>query len=186
MTYTLNARYLKNIMRERRIKSIEQLAEVSSVHRNTISSYLAGKTSPFKSSFTDIAKHLSIDPLDLIRKNDSVDEYLRDLLRKLSSYLLTKSLAIVLFGSRARGNPKEFSDIDLGLTGGEKKLSLEDFFEFKNIFDEMVDDYPVSFDLLNFDQAPEDFLLEAGQSMQFLAGEFSAFTYLKGYIDGKR
>ena len=54
----------------------------------------------------------------------------------------------VIFGSRAKGNYKPGSDIDLALKG--KGLALSEVYEIDNQIDEL--NLPYTFDLLIFDQ----------------------------------
>lgn len=54
---------------------------------------------------------------------------------------------VVIFGSRAVGNPKPFSDIDLCVMG-EKPLSAEVMSELKNAFVES--DLPVRVDVIDW------------------------------------
>ena len=79
-------------------------------------------------------------------------------------------LAVGLIGSRAKGNPKEFSDWDLGVTKGIKDLNWEEFSQLKTTAADLADDLPRFIDLINLSRAPQWF--KQGMSYQpvFLKG----------------
>jgi predicted nucleotidyltransferase len=76
----------------------------------------------------------------------------------------------VIFGSRAKGNFKNGSDIDLALKGGN--LSHDDILKMYNLLDEL--NLPYTFDLLIFSQIKDKEVIEhinrAGKSF-YLANE---------------
>jgi len=133
MKYIFNNQVFNNRLKEQGFKSISDFARSSGVHRNTLFNYLKNRRSPLSTSLIDISAALNISPLELIKKED---DSLLSRTVKLVTEALTASLndlkaALVLFGSRARETQTKFSDIDFGITGGDKPIESFNYLKIK-------------------------------------------------------
>ncbi len=72
----------------------------------------------------------------------------------VSQYLPDNSFKIFIFGSRAAGNNRPFSDIDLGING-PRPLSPKEYITLREAFDES--DLPYRVDLVDFKQVSDKF-----------------------------
>ncbi len=70
----------------------------------------------------------------------------------------TRQYKVFLFGSRACGNAKKFSDIDVGILGNQK-FSVINKFEIEQAIDESIVPYKV--DIIDFFNADNKFQTEA-------------------------
>jgi predicted nucleotidyltransferase len=101
--------------------------------------------------------------------------------------ILTKEfleIAVILLGSRARGNAKKYSDWDMGVTLGKKQLSTEEYFKIKNRVEDLSDNLPRSVDVINLDVAPSWFLRKIDYDPPLLDGQKSAYIFFLGVLHG--
>lgn len=88
-----------------------------------------------------------------------LDKKSLDVIKKiLQTYISDKSYRAFIFGSRAIGKNRKFSDIDLGIIG-TKSLSSKEFVTIKDKFDES--DLPYRVDLVDFSNVSERFKNQA-------------------------
>jgi len=186
MKYVFNQTVFKQALSKRRIRSLFDFAQKSSIHRNTVLSYLEGKN-VFSNAFVHIAEFLKIDPLELLLavsdtrvKVEGIDE-IRHVIAALAK---TKKIAVVLLGSRARGKHREYSDWDIGITGGDSKVTSSEYLKLKNITEEISENVPRMVDLVNLDAAPSWFLKGIDYEPVFLDGNKEAHLYFKGVLYG--
>ena len=78
-------------------------------------------------------------------------------------------LAVILFGSRAKGNFRKFSDYDLGILA-EGKLPLDRWLKLRDLSEESTEDFPLMVDLVDLSRAPDKFLSEVKSSAKFISG----------------
>lgn len=189
----LDTNKLRRAMQARNIKSISALSAIAGIHRNSLTPYLNGQRSAFAPTILSIARALGVSPSELLVDSNISDPYgvlplVAALLRRCDSGEQGDSrepnLSFFLFGSRAEGREKRFSDYDIGVTGGLRPLGTKSFLEMKEIFSELCDNLPVKVDLLNFDQAPVWFLAQFDSPCLFICGSKESFDILRGRIDG--
>ena len=82
--------------------------------------------------------------------------------------------AIILFGSRAAGDPRERSDFDIGIVGKEP-VSAELFFELETLLDRIPTLYTI--DLVDLNRVPRRFCEEALKSYRLLYGKTSIIAH---------
>ena len=80
------------------------------------------------------------------------------------------SLAIILFGSRATGKNREYSDVDLGILS-DFPLPLNQWLKMRDQSEKLTENWPVLVDVVDLTRASPDFLGELRGSSIFLAGE---------------
>lgn len=186
-SYTINVPRLKSAMQALGIRSLPELGKRAAIHRNTIYPLLDGRKSPFSESYLAICRSLAEDPLALLTPASGKDfSHIREVAdlccKEFGANL--PGLAIFLFGSRAKGTAKKFSDYDLGVTTGEISLAGALFLRIREFILQRVDDLPVKVDVLNFDAAPASFLLDFDNKMIVIAGNQGSIAFLKGTICG--
>lgn len=93
-----------------------------------------------------------------IRLSPAEEAEVKDILRKL-----LPEREVWVFGSRAGGNPKPYSDLDL-LVGGERSLPVETLYQLKEAFDES--DLPFQVDVIEWSTISDAFRkIVAGQRL---------------------
>jgi predicted nucleotidyltransferase len=80
-----------------------------------------------------------------------LEKYKNIILPIIESYL--PNVKIILYGSRARGDSREGSDIDIALDAGE---TIEDTLVNNIIWDLEDSDLPIFFDIVDFTKMSED------------------------------
>lgn len=170
------------------IGSLSELARKAGVHRSTLNHLLLGERSPISDSLVRIAAVLKTSPLELLgHKYADEDENLKYLQEQLSLLVANYSeLAMVLIGSRAKNKATKFSDWDIGITAGKKKIDTDLYLNIKEKILSLLDSWSYSVDVINLDSAPEWFLEEMNYSPVFLAGNKQSFAYFGGWLDAKR
>ncbi len=83
--------------------------------------------------------------------NQTQLKQIKQIVRK---YLPEDAYKSFIFGSRANGTNRKFSDIDLGLQG-PKALSPKEYIKIKNEFDDS--DIPYRVDLVDFNNVSDKF-----------------------------
>lgn len=187
MDYCLDVKKFKQSLAEVGYESLSAFSLASKIHRNTLQGLLAGKQ-VFVASFLDLAAQLKKDPLELLSVQSSLSvkisyiEELRPILPQLLK--LDPKIAIVLLGSRARGNAKKYSDWDLGLFRYPEPLSGREYLRLKRVAEDESENLVRKIDVINLNQAPLWFLQGVKQDVVFLDGVQESFLYLKGMLDG--
>ena len=165
-------------------RTIQQLAQKLSIHRNTIHHFLAGAP-VFPESISKIFSALGVEPFEILKRTRK--DYGVDLIAVLTDALLeTKgNMCIVLFGSRARGSNKKFSDFDLGVYSRDG-MDHREYLKLLTCKDDNAEDLPVTVDLVNLNRADKDFLGSIGTDMRFIGGRLSDWLKLKGSVCGQK
>ena len=183
----LNLEKIKSLMDKSSIASFTELAERASIHRNTIYPILRGERSPFTDSFLSLCQALGAEPTELL--NTSETTYEQTLISSLrNTYAAFReahpTLAFFLFGSRASGSAKKFSDFDVGVTGGKNVLSANGFLTLQEFLLQELEDFPCKVDILHFDSAPSVFLKGFYGNIIHLVGDSESTAYIEGKING--
>ncbi|OGQ46798.1 MAG: hypothetical protein A3H42_03505 [Deltaproteobacteria bacterium RIFCSPLOWO2_02_FULL_46_8] len=187
MKYRLDPVKFKKRVSELGYQSILEFARKSAIHRNTVQKLLGGD-SIFLSSFEKIAEKLEMDPLELMMPTVKLDPSIPNLdeLESIVPLLSRKNkkMAIVLIGSRAFGNPKKYSDWDVGIFGHPQPISGMEYLALKRFVEEKTENHVRQVDLVNLNQAPLWFLENLKKPLVFLGGNKESYYYLQGWIDG--
>ncbi|MBX7148266.1 nucleotidyltransferase domain-containing protein [bacterium] len=166
-------------MKRSGIPSVLELSRKTKLHRNTINYYLSGHA-VFQPAILTLAKKIGRDPLDIVKTQakDPVWRPIAGLIDALHSAY--PHITFFLFGSRARGLYKKFSDYDVGCYA-QKGISLEEYFKLIDIKDDWCDKeenvlYQV--DLVNFCRADKDFIDDNKKDFIFLTGSLMDWLFL--------
>ena len=169
----MNVKTLKKIMSAKGIRSISELSRFANLHRNSIAPYLNNGREITSEVPYKISKALNIDPRLLLKEKEIEfkDAFnVIPIIKKYSNQISEKH-CFFLFGSRACGFAKKYSDYDIAYCGFDGDRGLE----IKEDLLQAFDDYPVKIDLLNFDNAPSWFLKECNPEFIFISGSKSFY-----------
>lgn len=89
------------------------------------------------------------------------DRLLRSVKDIIFSVIPKDSYKVYIFGSRAIGNARKFSDIDIGIEGA--KLSIETYFKLKDAFEES--NIPYTVDIIEMNETSDSFKKIAQQKV---------------------
>ncbi len=174
----LDAARLQRGIRERGFSSVKDFADRVGVHRNTVGNYLAGKTALPNALGTMLAA-LDLAPGEVLslrlRRRQMPGLLVSDLVGVLHTDV--HEAAFVLFGSRARGTAKRYSDYDIGVFC---TTPLE-FSVFSRLLDHVSawnEETLVTAQLVDFTHAETSFLSAVAQDLVFLAGSHAAWCEL--------
>ena len=159
----------------RRGMSVTGLAEALGVHRNTIGNYLSGKAG-LPQGLSRILDALDLAPAEVLswdrRRRRIPGLGVSDLVSALHAEV--PGAAFILFGSRARGEARRYSDYDLGLFSS---TALE-FPLYSLLLDRVTEwneESLLTAQLVNLTRAEPAFLAEVSEDAVFLAGSHAAW-----------
>ncbi len=181
--YELNRKVFERVLRERGFNNHLDFCKKAKLHRNTLNYYLSGKD-VFSKKLYDISRTLEIDPIALIAPVEDGVQDVKEIDFIIKELSIDKDVAVLLLGSRARGEAMRFSDWDIGITGGEKNVGEREYLRLKGRINEIADNLPRKVDLINLDFAPDWFLEEINYEPVFLGGDEKSFHYFKGVLNG--
>lgn len=175
--HIINPERFRQALHEKGYRSIGELARRVGIHRNTIHYYLSGND-VFPEKLEQIMAALDLDPSDLIKKTPSPQLPRVAPIAPIIDTLVSEFPAVtfILFGSRATGKNRKYSDWDIGVT----KKGVLDHEEHRKISircDDLTEDFPYFVQIVNLDRADRDFLRCASQGWKFLAG------HLENWVD---
>lgn len=187
MKYVLDPQALRRAAAKQGFRSLGALASQTGLHRNTLGGLLRGQ-GVFARSVQQIANTLQCDPLTLIipASTTAASLPLVDELRPMLGALTRQDpdLAVILFGSRARGTSRTYSDWDLGLTRWPTPLDHATFVRYKFQIEDLTDNVVRMIDVVNLDQAPHWFLAQIATSARLLDGNATSWAHLQGVFHG--
>lgn len=184
--YKLDDRQLATQLRKLGFPTVSQFAKAHGINRATLNNYLKGR-GPFPESFYAIADALKVDPLQLLTPIPSEGGIPK--LEEIAPIVaaccrVSPQVAVVLLGSRVRGGAQEYSDWDLGVTGGVHQITTKEFLHIKQLVEDLKENLPRDVDVINLDEAPEWFLKGINYSPRFLSGNESSWNYFMGVLHG--
>lgn len=169
---------LREEIRARGYSTAKQFADAIGVHRNTVGNYLSGSAG-MPGALGRILEALDLTPgdvLSLSRQRRQVPGLaIADLLDRLLQ--AEPGMAVVLFGSRARGSAKPYSDYDIGIYRVEP-MAFADFSQLLDLASIWNDESLSTVQLVDFNRADTDLLHRVADDLVFLAGSYSAWCEL--------
>lgn len=185
MDYVINKNKIKIAMEAKGLSSLGILSRICFIHRNTLYPLVRGERSPFTNTYLAVCRALDIDPVECLVKHrrdnaPSIEEVASSVFAEYQKNF--PDLCLFLFGSRATGKAKEFSDYDIGMTGGRHPIGGLDFLRIQESILERCDNMPFKVDVLNFDSAPTNFLIDFDSPLLLLAGSKESLAFLEGGI----
>ena len=174
----LDGARLRREIRARGFSCVKDFADAVGVHRNTVGSYLSGRTA-LPGALARILKALDLAPAEVLalsrRRKQVPGLAVADLVETLRAAL--PEAAFVLFGSRARGTAKRYSDYDIGVY----RIDPLEFVEFSRLLDLVSawnEEALVMAQLADLTKADEWFLGELAADFVLLAGSQAAWCAL--------
>jgi predicted nucleotidyltransferase len=179
--YALDTNSLTEAIRQSGFKSLSDIAQHLGFHRNTLGHFARGE-SVFPKSLLSLFNFLGIDGRKHIRLLEHTQ--LDDTVAKIVDEILTATphCCIVLFGSRARGTHRPYSDIDLGIFSMHA-LSHEHYLEMIDLVENISEDFAFKVQLVNLCKAEQYFLNQIRSDLKFLGGRMSDWIKLKERVD---
>jgi predicted nucleotidyltransferase len=170
---TIDTARLKKAIQDRGYATAMEFAEAVGVHRNTLGNYLSGRTA-LPNALARILTALDLAPADVlslpVRRRQVPGLAVADLVQALAA--LAPHGAFVLFGSRARGTAKPYSDYDIGFFGVEAL----DFAVFSRMLDRVAEWNEQSLStaqLVDLTRAEEEFAGGAVDEAVFIGGSYA-------------
>ncbi len=178
IVYIIDKRLFNEGLKNKGYRTIGELAQALGLHRNTIHYYLSGH-SVFPEALERIIDTIGLNFQDVIVKKEepiSPVEAITPVIDRLQADF--PNVAFVLFGSRAKGVSKKYSDWDIGVyrSGGLPHEVYREIVKKKN---DLAEDLPFFIDIVNFNNADLPFLREAARGWSFLTGGMQSFLELK-------
>ena len=183
--FTLNPDVIAEALQAKGYKSVRDFAERLGLHRNTVGNYLNGQA-VLPEALERMLLALDLSPGQALRETV--------LRRKVPGLRITRLLeqlgqaapenAIVLFGSRARGTHKPFSDYDLGVFR-EAGIPFQKFSRLLDITEEWNGQELSTVQLVNLSAADEQFLHGICNDACFVGGnteQWAAFLKKSGVV----
>ena len=175
---TIDTARLRKAIQDRGYSSAMEFAEAVGVHRNTLGNYLSGRTA-LPSGLGRILTALDLDPADVlslpIRRRQVPGLTVTDLVDGLAE--IAPRGAFVLFGSRARGTAKPYSDYDIGFFATDSI----DFAVFSRMLDrvaEWSETSLVTVQLVDLSRADPEFLAGIVDDAVFIGGSYAVWCEL--------
>ncbi len=176
--FLLDGIRLRREIRSRGFSGVKEFADAVGVHRNTVGNYLSGKTT-LPGALAQILEALDLAPAEVIslsRRRKHVPGLLvADLIEGLLR--VAPEAALVLFGSRARGAAKEYSDYDIGVYQVDT-LEFPVYSRMLDLVSEWNEDSLVMAQLVDLTHADASFLQELAEDLLLLAGSHAAWCDL--------
>lgn len=174
----LDTEALARAIRDAGYGSVRAFADALGLHRNTVGNYMSGQTA-LPAALERILVALRLDPGDVLRleRRDRRVPGLevRDLVDELHTAM--PEAAFVLFGSRARGTARPYSDFDLGVY----RCGALEFSAYSRLIDrveEWNDRNLHEAQLVDLVAADVDFVRRIADDVLFLAGSIDAWCEL--------
>jgi predicted nucleotidyltransferase len=180
--YALNLDYIKKVAKSRGHAGIKPLLEHLGLHRNTLDRFARG-ASVLPSSIATVLSALDI-PIEKATYKKSTYSELPINPLVLSIHKLYPDISIFLFGSRARGKARKYSDFDLGVYSNNG-ISLEDYLEMIEVKEQYEEESPYKIDCINLNNADRDFLVSIESELRMLVGFESDLIILRGKAHGE-
>lgn len=175
-----NPTLLRQALRKRGFHSAGQFCKQIGIHRNTFSGYLSGK-SVLQPTAQQILDYLQLDHLAAFEIKQTLplnDDFINSLNPVVDALVHSAPWAsFVLFGSRAKGSSQKYSDVDLGVVG-PTRLSTQQWSHLRNVLDDVSENYPFAFDLVDLRRASPEFINEVASHGKFLGGSRSGWQDL--------
>ena len=178
MGYILDTTVFNHALRRAGFSSLTELARELKVHRNTLHYYLSGN-SVVSSKLERAIRRLGLSLFDVVISDEEgpfMDDRVLRIVDKITS--VSRELAVVLFGSRAKHKAHRYSDFDLGVYSHQGG-STECYLNLVQLVEDLSEDLPFKIDLVNLNQVEDFFLEEISQNWQFIGGSAVAWNKLR-------
>jgi hypothetical protein len=169
--HVLDAEKVARRLKDKGWGSLTALAHALGLHRNTLHYYLSGKP-VFSAALEKLFAALDLDPAVAVVKKSffaAPGEIAAIAPLVDTLHAAFPQTTYVLFGSRAEGCARRYSDFDIGVFAAVG-LKHELFRKLLRIKTDWEEDSPYFIDLVNLDRADPEFLRRISRGWKFLAG----------------
>jgi predicted nucleotidyltransferase len=159
-------------------KTIQALAKALGMHRNTIHYHLS-QAQLISPALSKILKALQLTLPEVLTEEKGgyiPHEEIAPLVDTLHAKF--PDVTVILFGSRAIGRARRYSDYDLGVFSA-KGLTHSQFRSILALKEELEENSTFQIDLVNLNAADEDFLKSIAKQWRLLAGRFQDWVQLQ-------
>ena len=174
--YALNVDYIKQVAKSKGYKGLKPLLEQLGLHRNTLDRYMRN-SQILPKSIEKVFNALDIPIEKGLYKSISQDDLpIDELVHEI--HLLYPNISIFLFGSRAKGTARKYSDYDLGLYSNHE-ISFSDFLKIVELKERFEENSPVRVDCVNLTIADKNFITGIFPHIRMLVGFEKDFNNLR-------
>ncbi len=168
--FTVDTLRFREALHQKGYGSISQLAQALGMHRNTIHHYLAGR-GIFPENFEKVMMALGLGPAEILTfKRDTAQAPWAPIAFFVDQlHAKFPQATFVLFGSRASGKAKTYSDWDIGVFSHEG-LAHTVYRKIVASAQDIAEDSAYLIQLMNLNHADSSFLQEISRHWVFLAG----------------
>ena len=179
MPYNLNMAQLRHYARRRGYRGIAGLLRSLGLHRNTLNRFAHG-AGVLPKSVEMVLAALQIPLQEAIQNKRNVENSNLLPILPLIEQLGTKfsRYSFVLFGSRARGRSRKYSDFDIGVIA-DSTLPFSDYSKMLELKEEFEARSPFFVDLVDLSHADKDFINSVSQEAELLSGKYSDLLKLQ-------
>lgn len=183
--YVIDSKKFYEALKQKGYSTLGAFAKELKLHRNTIHYYLSGN-GVFPTALNRILERLELKPEEILiqkeksflRKLEPISEVMEKLQKEFPQ------ATFVLFGSRVKAKAGKYADWDIGV------FSADGFFhdyyrQIKRAVSEAVENLPHMVDLVNLNNADDDFLKRASKGWIFLGGKLRDWMVLNRKADEK-
>ena len=174
----LDGSRLRREIRSQGFSGVKEFADAVGVHRNTVGNYISGKTA-LPGALAQILEALDLAPAEVIslfpRRRQVHGLLVSDLVESL--HRVSPEAALVLFGSRARGAAKRYSDYDIGVFQVDA-LEFPIYSRMLDVVAEWNEESLVAVQLVDLTHAEVSFLEDLVEDLVLLAGSLAAWCDL--------
>ena len=169
--YTLDKSTFYKALQSAGYLSARDLCRQIGIHRNSLSAYLSGK-GVLPEVIEKTVQALRVNVTDILVNRDKSSCFPGQEIYPIVDHLYEKfpNFSFFLFGSRARGKFKKFSDFDLGVYSASK-ISFEEYLKVVEEKSVIEEDFPYLIDLVNLSSADSDFIENIENDLILLAGK---------------
>jgi len=157
-------------LKEQGYPSLSQLARDLGIHRNTLHYYLAGRPL-LPENFERVIGALGLSPGEiLVQKKSSPDIPYQEIVPLIDQlHAEFPQVTFILFGSRAKGKARRYSDWDLGVyhKDGLDHSTYRSIVKRKG---NLTEDFPYLVEVVNLNRADLEFLKDISRHWIFLTG----------------
>lgn len=177
--YIIDEKKFYEALKKRGYRTIGDLAKTLGIHRNTIHYYLSGH-GVFPEKLEQLLNALDLKPQDALIRREEVSQAPLQKIVPVVDQLQSEfpDMTFVLFGSRAEGRAKKYSDWDIGVyaAGG---LPHDRYLRIAQRADDLTEYFPYFVEVVNLSRADEHFLKRIAQHWMYLGGKFRGWVELQ-------
>ena len=177
--YVIDSTELERAMLANGYPTLQALADAMGVHRNTLHYYLKGQ-SVFPKAVSDLLDRLHLAPAQAIRKKATPRYEVWGVIAPVVDRLIEEfsDVAWVMFGSRARGDERKYSDWDLGVFA-RAGIEHRRYIKMRERLMALMEPTAYLADLTNLCVADRDFYDSVVTDLVYLGGSFSEWLALQ-------